>query len=66
MTLEQAQRKLAELPTLYESGKRFAERHIADGFTAKIAEMTNLDKLYGAEWERGFFDYYNAWKIINS
>jgi hypothetical protein len=66
MTFEQAKALWDSLPTFYEKGREFAKKHIEDGLTAQIANMTDLDKLFGKEWEQGFFDYWNAYKIINA
>jgi hypothetical protein len=65
MTAEQAQQMLDALPTLYDNGRNYAKKHIADGWTERLAKRTDLDRLFGKEWEQGFFDYWNAYKIIN-
>jgi hypothetical protein len=64
MTYEQAQSILANMPTQRELGIKLAKDAIAKGLADKIAQDTNLDKLFGKEVEAGFHEYFNAWKIM--
>jgi hypothetical protein len=64
MTYEQAERILASLPTQRELGIKLAKRAIEQGIIDKVANDRNLDKIFGKEIEQGFFEYYNAWKIL--
>lgn len=64
MTYEQAQIELSRLPTDKQLGVKLAQRAIAEGIIDKVANDRNLDKIFGKEFEQGFNEYYNAWKIM--
>ena len=64
MTREQAEHILASLPTQKELGIKLAKQAIEKGIVEKVAQDRNLDRLFGKEVENGFFEYYNAWKIM--
>jgi hypothetical protein len=64
MTIEQAQNELASIVTDYELGVQLAKRAIFSGIIEKVANDKNLDKIFGKEVEQGFFEYYNAWKVM--
>lgn len=65
MTLEQAKAKLQALPTPYQIGRERAEEVCKAG---DLHEWEHLDlaAVISAEYERGFWDYANAWKVINN
>jgi hypothetical protein len=64
MTYEQAQIELSRLPTDKQLGVKLAQRAIAEGIIDKVSNDRNLDKIFGKEFEQGFNEYYNAWKIM--
>lgn len=66
MTYEQAQRILDNIPTQRQMGIDLAKKAIQAGIQDKVANDTNLDKIFGKEIEAGFFEYYNAWKILEN
>lgn len=49
----------------YELGREAAQQAIADGALAMYSDMSTQMRIHGVEWCQGFYDYVNAWKMIN-
>ncbi|WP_302454382.1 hypothetical protein [Victivallis vadensis] len=49
----------------YECGREAAKRHIAEGNPGVYDTFPALVKVFGPDWVNGYFEYRNAWAVLN-
>jgi hypothetical protein len=68
MTLEQAKKRYEEymfIATGYPLGRELAKEVIADGTLEKFEKNCECFSVFPPDFERGFWEYVNAWKVLN-